>query len=512
MDITEMENRFSQLKQALTEGRLSEEEFKSEVEKLSFHDEQGREWMIGAYSGRWYYLNEDYEWVPGEPPGRLRPVAICQECGRPVEPGAVLCNDCLREAIASAAIEPESPAVEAAPKASRSLLLLVGIIFLLALLAFIAWLLWPGRQEGILVVSSPTATSTRPAHPALPPTFTPSASQVALMMGMATPTPSATSMPSPTPSATSMPSPTPSATSTPSPTPSPTPLSHTPTPAPQGIIIFPVFDVRRGTYDLYLASVDGSGRKLLQEEASQPDLSPDGRKLAFRSWAGERRGLIVRNLDGTQEWRFTVFSEAARPSWSPDGMIFAFHSRQESDRRSRIYRTEGDKIQTIKRGLIDVFGWDPDWMPDTRLVYVTGEGDKRGIWMMNVDGTSPAQLTDDQSDATPAVSPDGSLVAFMSKRDGNWEIYALRISDRELARLTQDGASDILPTWSPDGNYIAFLSDREEGWAVWVMRPDGSGQRRLFPLGGQIDGRPRGAQEYETPGWLEERISWGPPL
>ena len=506
MDITEMESRFRRLKQALREGRLSEEDFKSEVERLSFRDGEGREWMIGAYSGRWYYLNEDDEWVPGEPPGRPRPVAICQECGRPVEVGAVLCHDCLQEAIAATSRQAESLVEEVGPRPGRVLLFTMGLIVLLALLAFVAWfLLQPGEPEGALVVSpTPTPTTIRPTPGtetttpavAVPPTFTPTASRVALAM----------------PTATASPSPTPSATATPSPTPSPTLSLWTPTPAPQGIIVFPVFEARRATYDLYLANIDGSGRKLLQEEASQPDLSSDGRKIVFRSWASDKRGLIARNLDGSQEWRFTVFSEAARPSWSPDGTIFAFHSRQESDRRSRIYRTEGEAHHTIRRDQIDVFGWDPDWLPDMRLVYVSGEGDKRGIWMMNVDGSSPTQLTTEQSDTTPEVSPDGNLVAFMSRRDGNWEIYTVRLADRQLTRLTENEASDILPTWSPDGEYIAFLSDREGEWAIWLMRPDGSGQQRLFPLGGQIHGRPYNAQEYETPGWLEERLSWGPPL
>jgi len=57
---------------------------------------------------------------------------------------------------------------------------------------------------------------------------------------------------------------------------------------------------------------------------------------------------------------------------------------------------------------------------------------------------------------------------------------------------------------------LAFVSDRGGSWAVWIMRPDGSGQRRLFSIGGSLDGRVRTAVSYQAHGWVEERISWSP--
>jgi TolB protein len=90
----------------------------------------------------------------------------------------------------------------------------------------------------------------------------------------------------------------------------------------------------------------------------------------------------------------------------------------------------------------------------------------------------------------------------MSNRVGNWEIYVVNSDGSGLKRLTHNASSDGLPTWSPDGQVIAFVSDEGRTWAVWTIRPDGSGRRKLFDIGG-------GGLETD---WQHERISWAPGL
>jgi Tol biopolymer transport system component len=83
------------------------------------------------------------------------------------------------------------------------------------------------------------------------------------------------------------------------------------------------------------------------------------------------------------------------------------------------------------------------------------------IWMMGPDGSEPTQLTvraDDAPDEAPAMSPDGTRVAFASGRGGVRRIYLLALADGNVAPLT-DGASggDGEPSWAPDGRRIAFV-------------------------------------------------------
>ncbi len=79
MNVEEMERHFFELKGKLDVGAITEVDFKAEIEKLKFQDKQGRWWMIGAQSGKWYTF-DGVRWLPGKPP--------VEEPAPPVEPVA----------------------------------------------------------------------------------------------------------------------------------------------------------------------------------------------------------------------------------------------------------------------------------------------------------------------------------------------------------------------------------------------------------------------------------------
>jgi len=286
----------------------------------------------------------------------------------------------------------------------------------------------------------------------------------------------------------------------------------------EGKIAFPVFDPRRGTYDIFMANADGSGRERIKEEASQPCLSPDGAEITYRAWRANRRGLVVAYTLGPDIWTISPLHEASRPSVSTLGI--AFHLRKDLESPVHIYLSHGDKgAEVIRWGdqQQPILGEAPAWVSAERLVYKGCERANCGLYLTDsvYDGTGITQLTYDVTDTNPEVSPDGKKIAFMSRRDGNWEIYVMNIDGSGLQRLTDNGDTDGLPIWSPDGQTIAFASDRKGlgfsgEWAIWAMNPDGSNQRMLFSLGGSLHGYVRTQQKYKGGGWEEERLSWSP--
>jgi tetratricopeptide (TPR) repeat protein len=344
-----------------------------------------------------------------------------------------------------------------------------------------------------------------------------------------TPAPTLTFTPTPTPTSSPTPAPaftlTPTDTPTPAPTPTNTPAAMvvptradtaTPTPPPTiaGKIAFPVFDPVRGTYDLFIADADGTGREKIKEEASQPCFGPDGSQITYRSWRSDKRGLIVSHTFGDDIWTIVTRYEASRPSVSEAGTVY--HCREEVHRPGHIQLINDNsgqpKVITWGDQRQPIIGESPAWVSGERLVYKGYVGSTSGLYLTDslYEMTGITQLTEEPTDKNPEPSPDGKKIAFMSRRDGNWEIYVMDLGDSTIKRLTNNGANDGLPIWSPDGRTIAFASDRDGEWAIWAMKPDGSKQQMLFPLGGSLHGYVQDVPLHERGGWEEERLSWAP--
>lgn len=131
-----------------------------------------------------------------------------------------------------------------------------------------------------------------------------------------------------------------------------------------------------------------------------------------------------------------------------------------------------------------------------RIAFVSNRDGNWEIYVMNKDGSGQTRLThdpsttnDDGMDQGPVWSPDGSQIAFTSTHGGNPDIYVMHADGSNLTRLTNDLANDSAPSWSPDGSRIAFSSNRDGNYEIYVMDADGSGQRRITD-GQANDGNP----------------------
>ena len=71
-------------------------------------------------------------------------------------------------------------------------------------------------------------------------------------------------------------------------------------------------------------------------------------------------------------------------------------------------------------------------------------------------------------------------IVFMSKRDGNAEIYVMNANGSEQINLTQHPAADYDPAWSPNGKQILFSSDRDGIFDLYLMDADGTNVRKVF--------------------------------
>lgn len=71
----------------------------------------------------------------------------------------------------------------------------------------------------------------------------------------------------------------------------------------------------------------------------------------------------------------------------------------------------------------------------------------------------------------PSISPDGTMIAFASNRNGNWDIFTMPIAGGAPAQITFDADEEVQPTWAPDGKRLAFSrqNGRTGAWEVWIV-------------------------------------------
>jgi len=123
----------------------------------------------------------------------------------------------------------------------------------------------------------------------------------------------------------------------------------------------------------------------------------------------------------------------------------------------------------------------PAWSPDgRRLAYVSFEDKRSKVYLQNIaDGRRELIAEHRGINSAPAFSPDGKRLALTLSRDGNPEIYLFDLSTRSLRRLTSHPAIDTEPAWSPDGRYLVFTSDRAGKPQIYRMSAEGGEAERL---------------------------------
>jgi Tol biopolymer transport system component len=169
-----------------------------------------------------------------------------------------------------------------------------------------------------------------------------------------------------------------------------------------------------GVGDLYTMALDGSNSVRLTTVGNlntEPAVSPNGQRIAWRSSRSGGNQIWVMNLDGSQPQQLTSCGYNSDPSWSPDGARIVYHSN------------------------------------------CAGGSD---IWVMNADGTAQTRLnTDPSSDGAPDWSPDGEWIAFLSDRLGHNDVWIMKPDGSQPRAVTNDATLDVYLSWSPDARHIA---------------------------------------------------------
>lgn len=181
-------------------------------------------------------------------------------------------------------------------------------------------------------------------------------------------------------------------------------------------------------------------------------------------------------------------AHCSSPQLSPDGRWIAFHSQLKSKKPGLfVIRSAGGKPRHLSEGVTRFLGWQFAWSPDSKRIAFLAHPGKTGadIHVVTIATGIVARLTTGGARA-PAWSPDGTSIAFMAWTGQPHAGLCVMKSDgtdqRQLYRETS--ARDSFPSWSPDSKTIAFQSYRKEGKGlvgeVFLIAVNGGNPKKLL--------------------------------
>ena len=216
--------------------------------------------------------------------------------------------------------------------------------------------------------------------------------------------------------------------------------------------------------------------------------------LLFTSDSGGDLDLHHRAADGSVRTLTADPSDEFGGVWSPDGRRIAFVSNRDGDDEIFTMQADGSGLRQLTRnggprGGVPVLDHSPAWSPDGRhIAFVSDrDGGETEVYRMRADGSAQVRLTRTAphvTDSTPAWSPGGGFLVFSSDRVSydNVELYRMRWDGTAVTRLTRTaaGIDDNAPDVSPDGRSIVFSSTRSGGQHdVFTMASTGRDVRHL---------------------------------
>jgi len=192
---------------------------------------------------------------------------------------------------------------------------------------------------------------------------------------------------------------------------------------------------------------------------------------------------FLRTVDISTGKIATVYSADRRfeaPNWSHDGRYFLMNSE------GRLYRltASGGRLAELPVDLpTPRINNDHGISPDGKSLVISHEPTEdwqtSSVYTLAIAGGTPKRITTTAPSFWHGWSPDGKTLAFVGRRDDEFDIYTIPVDGGEERRITTCKGLDDGPDYSPDGAFIYYNSFCSGRMQIWRMRPDGTQPEQL---------------------------------
>lgn len=238
---------------------------------------------------------------------------------------------------------------------------------------------------------------------------------------------------------------------------------------------------------------------------SNPVWSPSGHLVAFERSRGDKREVVIAQIDGTQVQKIYYQLSAADTTDGKEQQFFLPGLEEEPSYNSGVsWAREGKRVAFMSNGgegNYDVYSQAlagnamrltehkekdglAQWSPVAdQLVFVSGRTGKGDAYLLDPATRGVTQLTQgDKPYLYPRWSPDGKKIAMIYGSTENHDVYVMdnpKKPAESLRALTRWQYDDLRPSWSPDGRKIAFYTNYNAAgdpkiWSLAVVAADGS--------------------------------------
>ena len=246
----------------------------------------------------------------------------------------------------------------------------------------------------------------------------------------------------------------------------------------------------RGISNLYMADYDGARQRRITISKAldiTPVWSPDARSLAFGSWRSGYQDIYILFPYGDGILQNPTKGNAARqnflPAFSPDGTKIAYTSTGDGNSEIYVMNRDGSNRQRLtNHPAIDV---TPTWSPTgTQIAFTSDRTGSPQIYIMNADGTGLQQITRESACDRPTWSPAPlNEIAYSSRAGGGNIVKVFDFQTRSTRALTDAVGNNESPAFSPNGRHVAFVSTRAGKEQIFVIDRDGKNLRQITRTG-----------------------------